>query len=100
MPMDKPKTYTVKAGKPAPFQRPGVDLDRHGRKWDTVLAKDLQDGDVIKDRGLVKTVWPFTDPDYEVDEIHVVLFNDEVDNYEPDQEIEAFVKRDDATSGR
>jgi len=39
--------------KPAPFQRPGIDVGHHGREWKDVAASELCEGDIVADCGLV-----------------------------------------------
>lgn len=76
-------------------------MDRHGRSWRFIEAQYLEPGDVVKDRGLVSTVWPYADSwvdlktgdTKEVKEVHVVFVNGELDNYDTDELVFAFVRK-------
>jgi len=38
---------------PAPFQRPRISIDHHGRSWTTCDAADVKEGDVVVDIGRI-----------------------------------------------
>jgi hypothetical protein len=40
-------------GKPAPFQRPSIDLGSVKKDWKTVNIYSVSEGDMVQDRGLV-----------------------------------------------
>lgn len=41
---------------PAPFRRPRIDMDRHGRAWQRVLPEKIEPGDVVPGVGRVHSV--------------------------------------------
>ena len=41
---------------PKPFSRPSVDLERHGKTWKTIPAKDVEPGFNVADIGLIEFV--------------------------------------------
>jgi len=76
-----------------PFRRPSVDLSHHNRVWKTVLAEDLEKGDVVQDRGLVVA----TQLDSIDGKVASTLFfaNGEDITLKFSEQVYAFVKRDD-----
>lgn len=79
--------------KPAPFKRPSIDMNRAGRTWQHVKAEQLTKGDVVADRGLVLWAWPFHEDSAGIHEIHVQFFNGDLDNYDTDEIVYAFVRK-------
>lgn len=79
--------------KPAPFKRPSIDMNRSGRTWQHVKAAQLVKDDVVAERGLVLWAWPFHDDSAGVHEIHVKFFNGDLDSYDTDEIVYAFVRQ-------
>ena len=44
---------TIRRATPAPFERPSVELGRHGRVWEFVVAEEVSVGDTVADFGVV-----------------------------------------------
>ena len=51
---------------PKPFSRPSVDLERHGKTWKTIPAKDVEPGFNVADIGLIE----FVDSRKTLDDLH------------------------------
>jgi hypothetical protein len=75
--------------KPPPFKRPSVDMDRTGRTWQNVKAKQLTAGDVVADRGLIDETHFYG----RAQQVEVTYKNGETDILEPDEKLFAFVRK-------
>ena len=73
--------------KPPAFQRDSIGLGRHGRTWQTLEARELEAGDIIKGAGLAQTV------QVDADGVEVQLLMGDTVIYRPDQRVEAFSKK-------
>lgn len=72
---------------PGKFQRPGIDLDHHGRAWRDVHVYDLKPGDVVQGKGLVEALdWD------DCGNWRVEYFSHERVHYSEEQLIAAFTK--------
>lgn len=72
-----------------PFQRPAIEMGRHGRTWQTLKASELQVGDIVEGKGLVQTV----DDRSEWLQIDVDMLNGEHYTFGVDDEVKAFSKK-------
>jgi hypothetical protein len=80
---------SVRRAKVPPFQRDAIDLGRHGRTWQTLVAEDLRVGDIIRDRGLVESI----EDRSEVEEIDVKLVMGDCITYKLTDNVVAFSKK-------
>lgn len=51
---------------PAPFKRPRIDIDHHGKTWGYLRARDVAAGDIVVDFGKIERVTPYVhhEPDF------------------------------------
>lgn len=78
--------------KPAPFSRASIDISHHGRTWvENYPVYELKVGDTVAGHGLIDKVTPYNFPDIGV----VVEFPHNTVDWEADQVVRAFVKRED-----
>lgn len=75
--------------KPAPFQRPGIDIGHHGREWKDVLGNTLRRGDIVAGKGLIVESWPVDEYPW----VEIEYFNGEVDIV-GEALVKAFVRKD------
>ena len=57
--------------KPAPFQRPSIDLGRHGRSWQEVPVSSLNLQDIVANFGQVVRITPH---EAEKDVVYLTFF--------------------------
>jgi hypothetical protein len=84
--------------KPPAFKRDSIDLARHGRTWQTLAAYDLEVGDIILNTGLIESI-ETSDLGTDLGLVHVKLVMGDVLHYSPEDEVQAFSKRQILTDG-
>lgn len=72
--------------KPKPFQRPSIDLDRYRRVWREIYPEDIEDGDNVRDFGVVEDVIPTAGA------VRVMFINGRVRDFDLNERLMTFTK--------
>jgi hypothetical protein len=80
-----PSSEPPKKHKPAPFQRPRIELGAVKREWKWVLPSEVHKGDIVPDFGLIEDIIPRNSEGYVF-----IAGRGKSDYFDPDIRIWAF----------
>jgi hypothetical protein len=75
--------------KPTPFQRPSIEMGKHGRSWQMLKASELRVGDIVENKGLILSI----EDRSEWSDIEVDMINGEHYTLSVDDRVKAFSKK-------